>query len=268
LSVDQKEKFHTATAQLLYLSKRIRPDLQLAVSFLTTRVQNPTKQDEDKLMRVLRYLNSTKDLPMKFQIDKESIRLDLFVDASYGTHHDFKSHTGSVVRLGNSTVGCKSTKQKLNSKSSCEAELIGVSDMVGEVLRIAHLLEELGFKTPPPRLLQDNMSTIALLERGRPASSATKHISIKFFFTSDLLKRKELTIEYCPTELMLGDILTKPIQGKQFTYLRDVLLGLMSRTEGSVADCENCGAATSANSAARTEASANSAARARVVRRE
>ena len=38
LSKDMRERFHSMVAKLLYLSKRGRPDILTAVSFLTTRV--------------------------------------------------------------------------------------------------------------------------------------------------------------------------------------------------------------------------------------
>jgi len=52
-----KSQFHTLTAKLL--SKRARPDILLVVNFITTRVQNPTDDDQSKLTRVLKYLKGT-----------------------------------------------------------------------------------------------------------------------------------------------------------------------------------------------------------------
>jgi hypothetical protein len=54
LSAANKSKFHTLVAKLLYLAKRTRVDLLLAVAFLTTRVQAPTAEDELKLTRVFK----------------------------------------------------------------------------------------------------------------------------------------------------------------------------------------------------------------------
>ena len=51
-----------------------------------------------------------------------------WVDASYATHADMKSHTGGMISFGTGSLFCKSTKQKLNTKSSTEAELVGASD--------------------------------------------------------------------------------------------------------------------------------------------
>jgi hypothetical protein len=41
LLLGESERFHSITASLLYLSKRVRPDILTAVSFLTRRVMNP-----------------------------------------------------------------------------------------------------------------------------------------------------------------------------------------------------------------------------------
>ena len=57
LSQKDKDQFRTTTAKGLYISKRARPDIQLTVAMLCTRVQNPNKSDWDKLMRLLKFLN-------------------------------------------------------------------------------------------------------------------------------------------------------------------------------------------------------------------
>jgi hypothetical protein len=54
--------FHTLVAKLLFLSKRARPDIQLAVSFLCTRVKKPDMDDYQKLCRVIKYLRNTMDI--------------------------------------------------------------------------------------------------------------------------------------------------------------------------------------------------------------
>ncbi len=53
LDVDAKKKFHTTVAKLLYLAKRARPDILMATSFLCTQVKQPTKADQQKLLRVM-----------------------------------------------------------------------------------------------------------------------------------------------------------------------------------------------------------------------
>jgi len=50
------------------------------------------------------------------------------VDAAYAVHLDMSSHTCGINSFGFGGFMGKSTKQKLNTKSSTEAELMGDSD--------------------------------------------------------------------------------------------------------------------------------------------
>ena len=59
---DLAREFHTTVAKLLFLCKRARPDIQVPVAFLTTRVREPQMDDWKKLVRVLKYLNDTVDM--------------------------------------------------------------------------------------------------------------------------------------------------------------------------------------------------------------
>jgi hypothetical protein len=51
LGVEAKARFHKFTAKLLYLAKRIRPDILTATSVLCTRVKTPTVEDKKTLDR-------------------------------------------------------------------------------------------------------------------------------------------------------------------------------------------------------------------------
>ena len=72
LDKQQKENFHTLVAKALYLSKRVRPDLLLTVSFLTTRVLSPDIDDLNKLNRMIRYLNESKSLGIILRATQET----------------------------------------------------------------------------------------------------------------------------------------------------------------------------------------------------
>jgi len=224
LDKHRSEDFHSCTAKLLFLSKRTRPDICVAVSFLTSRVQESTEQDMGKLKRVLRYLLGTKDFGIVLEADSQIMKLRCFVDASYGVHRDCKSHTGTVVSLGKGPVLVKSVKQKINTKSSTEAELVGLSDSMSVIIWCRNFLEKQGYKMPPAQVFQDNMSTIAMIRSGKPTSDRTRHVNIRFFFINDREKSGEVRVEYRSTKSMLADILTKPLQGEQFLLLRDELL--------------------------------------------
>ena len=101
---------------------------------------------------------------------------------------------------------------------------MALSDEASQVLWTRNFLELQGYKMKPAKIFQDNMSTVALADKGRSTSERTRHINVRYFFTKDKVESGELVIEYLPTEEMIADILTKPLQGAQFRRLRDQLL--------------------------------------------
>ena len=181
LSEDDKEHFHSVVAKLLFLAKRARPDLLTAVTFLTTRVSAATEEDDVKLGRILKYLNSTADLGMILEGDG-AMRVVAYVDASYAVHSDYKSHTGAVIKLGQGTAATKSSKQKINSKSFTEAEIIAVSDALSQIIWVRDFLMAQGYEIGPALLMQDNKSGILMMNRGMSTSERTRHIGTRFFF--------------------------------------------------------------------------------------
>jgi hypothetical protein len=90
-------------AKLLYLAKKVRPDILTAVAFLATRVQKPTLHNQAKLMRVLKYLNGTPDRGTVLE-PGTVVEPKAFVDASFAPHADGHSHSGSVITLGKGPI--------------------------------------------------------------------------------------------------------------------------------------------------------------------
>eukprot|EP00804_Cyclotella_cryptica_P004760 CCRYP_016243-RA/>CCRYP_016243-RA protein AED:0.42 eAED:0.46 QI:0/0/0/1/0/0/2/0/171 len=89
LCEDKAMQFHRTTAQLLFLCTRARKDIQTAVSFLTTRVKQPTEQDWTKLRKVLQYLHGTKSLKLRIQVRDMRV-MHWYVDAAHMVHWDCK----------------------------------------------------------------------------------------------------------------------------------------------------------------------------------
>ena len=135
LSSKETELFHRHVARLLLASKRARPDIQVWVAFLYTKVKVPTEPDYKKLGRVISYLKETVHLPLVVRED-DSGTLTWNIDASFAVHPDCKSHTGACLTLGHGSVLSIFAKQKINTKSSTEAELVGVDDTMTFVMWI------------------------------------------------------------------------------------------------------------------------------------
>ena len=226
LSSSEFERFRSVVCKLLYIALCGRPDILLAVVFLASCVSKATLQDQSKLKRLLEYLYGTYDLPLIWGAD-DIQTMYTFVDASYAVHDDMKSHTGGVITFGRGGIACKSAKQKVATKSSTEAELVGASEYLPSTIWVQYFLQAQGFLHRNSYLEQDNQSAIRLERNGRAsASQRSRHINIRYFFITDRLDTDHITLRYCQTDHMLADFLSKPLQGSLFRKFRDVLLGL------------------------------------------
>jgi hypothetical protein len=225
VSEQKAQFFHTYVAKTLFLCKRARPDLQTTVAFLCTRVKSCDEDDYKKLKRLLQFIRATKDEYLTLSAASlHNVRW--WVDASYAVHPDMKSHTGGAMSLGAGVIYGTSKRQKLNTKSSTEAEVVGTDDVMPQMLWTLYFLEAQGYKIDDNLLYQDNKSSILLETNGRGSSGKrTRHMNVRYFFIADRVKSKEIRIEYCPTGIMLADYFTKPLQGLLFRQLRDMIMG-------------------------------------------
>jgi hypothetical protein len=104
--------FHTFVAKGLFACKRARPDIHTTIAFLCTRIQEPTEDDWDKLLRLMEYLNGSTDKVLFLAADDQHV-IKWYVDASFAVHKDFRSHTGGAMSYGTGVPISISRKQKL-----------------------------------------------------------------------------------------------------------------------------------------------------------
>jgi hypothetical protein len=211
IDAERKESYVHIVMQLLYVSQRARPDIRTAISFLCGRIQSPDADDYKKLTRLVKYLQSTVDLDLCLSADSMD-EIHWSVDASFAVHPNMRGHTGGTMSLGKGAVYSTSTKQKLVARSSTESEIIGVHDVMPQLLWTAYFLKAQGVAVNDSVLYQDNMSSILLETNGRAsASKRSRHMNIRYFFVKDRVDSKEVRIEYCPTEDMVADYFTKAV---------------------------------------------------------
>ena len=225
LEQDGLERFHSAVASVLFLAKRSRPDLLLTTSFLSTRVQQPTIQDENKLNKLLKYINGTKNIYLTID-GKNMLQPYIYVDSSYGSHADGKGHTGAVEGLGRGGINFISKKQKIVCKSSMESEVIGLSDALTSSIVTREFLKEQGYNLKKTKIFHDNEAAIATMESGGTTLKRSRHINIRNFWIKDQIDQGEFEFQFTRSEKMVADVLTKPITGKKFFELRKILLNL------------------------------------------
>ena len=226
LEESRAQDFHTTVARALFVSKRARPDIQPTVAALCTRVQSPNETDWGKLMKLMKYLNGTQELMLTLTVDSLTC-LKFYVDAAFAVHPDFKSHTGMYMTMGGGAIQALSRKQKLNTKSSTESELVGADDAANLMLWTKLFIEAQGYNIEKNILYQDNKSTILLQQNGtRSSGKRTRHLNIRYYFLTDQISKGNLQVEYCPTDEMIGDYMSKPLQGEKFRKFRKLILNM------------------------------------------
>jgi hypothetical protein len=226
LDPERAAGFHRMVMQLLYLSQRARPDIRTAISYLCKRTTKPDQDDWKKLTRVMRYLQGTVELKLRLSADGSG-QVRWWVDSSFAVHIDMKGHTGGTMSMGKGSIYSASAAQKLVTRSSTECEVVGTHDVMPQILWTAHFLKAQGQQITDSVLYQDNLSAMFLEKNGRASSSKrTRHMNLRYFFIKDHIDNGDIVLEHCPTEEMLADFFTKPLQGSLFYKLRDLIMNI------------------------------------------
>ncbi len=186
---------------------------------------SPDIDDWEKLRHLMEYLRKDHAWPQVLGAKNDGL-LMWYVDALFAVHPNMHGHTGGGLTMGRGFPNTAPTKQKLNTRSSTESELVGVDDMMPIIIWTCYFLLSQGYGIVENLLLQENKSSI-LLEQNRKASSSkrTRHINIRYFFITDQVNMKEISPHWCPTKDMVTDFWTKPLQGSHFRKLRDYIMG-------------------------------------------
>ena len=144
LTREKAKLFHSTVAKLLFVAKRARPDILLTVSFLLTRVKCPDQDDWKKLMRLLGYLKGTADLYLTLLCSNLN-NLTWYIDGSYASHEDMRGQSGAMLLAGDCAVLFRSNKQKVNTRSSTETELVAVDDALPTIQWTKQFMYDQGY---------------------------------------------------------------------------------------------------------------------------
>jgi hypothetical protein len=224
LSEVERKWYHSKTAKLLYLAKRARPDILTAVIFLCTRVQAATREDKEKLVRVLGYLKGTVNRKLFLRAQREK-RIVAYVDAAYAVHDDSKSHSGVMIYVGDTLAYVSSRKQKCMSKSPTEAELIALTDNLGLVELFRELLEFVTQSAVPiPTIYQDCSAVVSLVTKGG-GKTRTKHLRARMNLAKEMVDKGRARIVHTNAPEMKADGLTKPYEEAKHKKFAKVVQG-------------------------------------------
>ncbi len=140
LNQEQGDAFHHTVYQLIFAANWVRHNIQTAVSFLTTRVQEPDEDDLGKLKQFLKYLNGTQHLKLTLRADQLKLTVHCYLDGSHQIHEDCMGQTGSLVTFGKGAIASSSNKMKCNTKRSTETELISFDNKLTDIFRMQYFI--------------------------------------------------------------------------------------------------------------------------------
>ena len=187
-----------------------RPDIAYAVGIVSQNCTNPNGHHWTAVKRIFGYLAGTRRLGILYGV---GARCEGFCDSDWGGGEDRRSTSGYVFMLNGGAISWASRKQPTVALSSTEAEYIALTQAVKEVLWLRTLFVEMGAPKHAREISQissDNQGAITLAKN--PGFHArSKHIDIQYHFIRQHTNTDtgSITLDYCPTEEMTADILTK-----------------------------------------------------------
>lgn len=215
-------EYRSLVMSIFYVAKRSRFELLFAISYLATYSSAPYQSHYDKAIVVLKYLYRTQYFTITHKCHDESF-IHAYIDASYAIHHDAKSHTGSLIFDNTNILDGSSTKHQHMDKSSTGSEVSGVHLKMDLLESLKQLYYQLTGKIEPILIHQDNQSGMKLMNNGESISNKSKHMRVRYFYVKEKIDESIISLHYTPTNLMIADLLTKPLFGKQFeTFVKHI----------------------------------------------
>jgi hypothetical protein len=207
-----KIPYQSAVGSLMYAMVATRPDIAVAVGVVSQFMNNPGQQHWTAVKRIFRYLKGSMDFCLELSGNNKLVKLEGYCDADWaGNVDNRRSTTGYTFTLAGASISWKSRHQPTVALSTTEAEYMAATEATKEAVWLRAFLDNLGYKQlNPTSILDDNQSCISLTKN--PTYHArTKHIDIQHHFVREKVEANEVIFQFCGTDKMVADILTKPL---------------------------------------------------------
>ena len=216
----------------MFLANRTRPDFLAVVSFLSTRAFHHCPKDIDIVKKLMGYVIHTIDKFMT--LSSTDLRIYVWTDTSHGNHISTRqSQSAMVLSLGRDPTNgvctgfilAASHKEHDVALSTCEAELHAQIHSAKYLLWLKQLMICLGFPEQKEIIIfQDNQAAISMAVQGKGNFRNVKHFETKCFFMHQHVKNNNVKMSFLETEMMIPDVITKPVQGSLLKKLTAMLL--------------------------------------------
>jgi len=198
----------------MYLAISTRPDIAYSVGVLSRFSANPGPQHWAAVKHLFRYLKGTLDYKLTYSPDPTSSSLfTTYSDADHCGCKDTGRSTGAyVVKMGTGAISWSSKLQGIVALSTTEAEYVAACSAGCELEFFRKLFTELGYNLTSTTLplYVDNQSAISVA-RNPEHHGRMKQLDNKYFWLRNFVQKKKIAVEYCPTDKMPADVLTKAL---------------------------------------------------------
>ena len=205
----KKIPYREAVGSLMYAAVATRPDITFAISTLSQFLENPGLVHWEAVKRVLRYLSGTKTHALTYGNERHDLLG--YTDADGASQDHRHAISGYAFLIDGAAISWASRKQELVTLSTAEAEYVAATHAAKECIWLRRFITPLfGHDTTPTTLYCDNQAALHLATDDN-YHARTKHIDIRFHFIRQTITDGAISIEYCPTQDMTADILTKAL---------------------------------------------------------
>jgi hypothetical protein len=219
LTKQETKDYRSLVMAIMFLARMTRPDLLFTTTVLATHCNGPTQKNMCEVYRLLRYLQGTHQHGLIFRASKSGLSTPtIFADASHGLHPSGHGHGGIIIMLGEDSapILTRSFKLPMITRSTAESELITLDEASAYAVWLRLMLFELKAydetgTVPSVRIYQDNQSTIRMAQQETYNFKRSKHLLVRENYVRERIVFGDICLAYLPTDEMLADILTKPV---------------------------------------------------------
>ena len=215
-------RYQSMVGSLLHAARATRPDIAQAVGMVSKFNAEPTEAHLTAVKRIYRYLKGTVNLSLQYRA--KGGELIGYSDSDWANDLDNRhSTTGNIFIMSGGAISWISQKQTTVALSTVEAEYVALGSATQEAIWLQRLMSDLNIGQEKPTVIrEDNQGAIAIAKHPI-GHKRTKHIDIKHHFIREAVHTGTIVLEYCPSNQMIADILTKPLPKPRFEQLRERL---------------------------------------------
>jgi transposase InsO family protein len=213
--------YASAVGALMYAALVTRPDIAFAVTSLCQFMSAPSLSHWQAAKRVMRYLQGTRHRELAYGwAGGQDKQLYGYSDSDWGNDvNDRRSFTGWVFLLHDSAVSWQSCKQPTVALSSTEAEYMAATQATREAVWWRSFMTELGYRPSAATTVHSDSQGAIALSINPEHHKRTKHIDIQHHYVREQVEAGSVVLPHIGTELMVADVLTKPLSAERHTEL-------------------------------------------------